>query len=379
MQKKIIALAIAGLASTAAFAQSNVTIYGRMDLGAVYRTGDSGGVDDLGGSKYDIASGVGSGSRIGFKGVEDLGNGLKAVFQTEFGIGIDQTAAGSTAATWTNRNSYVGLAGGFGTVVAGRLDGVRYGVFNTFDPFAGGTIGNFTQMTMQVDRADNAIAYISPNFSGFGLVLAYATNTAGPEHGNYAVVAVPAVPGDINNPAIPAVSAVSALGGNNGDAQLHTIMGTYDNGPLSARLDYEEVIFTGQSMSKTWVATGAVSYDFGAVKVSALIDQIKNKDLGLKQQAWLIGAKAPLGKATLKAMIGGVNDKVNDNADSLKWALGVDYALSKRTYVYANYGQIKNDDGAGRTLSWAANTGAGNSTVGGYGTAGVDFGIAHSF
>jgi len=341
MQKKIIALAIAGLASTAAFAQSNVTIYGRMDLGAAYRAGNSGGVNGID-DKYEIASGVGSGSRIGFKGVEDLGNGLKAVFQSEFGIGIDQTAAGTTNATWTNRNSYVGLAGGFGTVVAGRLDGVRYGIFNTYDPFAGGTIGNFTQMTLQVDRADNAIAYISPNYNGFGLVLAYSSNTAGPE---------------------PIA--------NDGAAQLHTIMGTYDNGPISARLDYEEVV-TGIG-PKTWVATAAGSYDFGVVKVSALIDQIKRGNL-LKEQAWLIGAKAPVGKFTLKAMVGGVNDKITDDKDSLKWALGVDYSLSKRTYVYANYGQIKNDDLAQRQLNWAA-----NSQSAGYGTVGVDFGIAHSF
>lgn len=348
MQKKIIALAIAGLASTAAFAQSNVTIYGRMDLGAAYRAGNSGGVNGID-DKYEIASGIGAGSRIGFKGVEDLGNGLKVVFQSEFGIGIDQTAAGTTSATWTNRNSYVGLAGGFGTVVAGRLDGVRYGIFNTYDPFAGGTIGNFTQITRQVDRADNAIAYISPNFSGFGLVLAYSSNIAGPE-----------AAGNTFTPPV----------GN-----LQTIMGTYDNGPLSARLDYEQVAFPGADFSKTWVATGAISYDFGVAKVSALIDQIKNKDAGLKEQAWLIGVKAPVGKFNVKAMVGGVNDKITDDADSLKWALGVDYALSKRTYVYANYGQIKNDDLAGRTIHWAANSGP----VGGYGTTGVDFGIAHSF
>src|SRR5574343_451496 len=374
MQKKIIALAIAGLASTAAFAQSNVTIYGRMDLGAAYRTGDSGGVANTEG-KYEIASGIGSGSRIGFKGVEDLGNGLKAVFQSEFGIGIDQPAgsarindangnqigqsAAGTNATWTNRNSYVGLAGGFGTVVAGRLDGVRYGIFNTYDPFAGGTIGNFTQMTIQIDRADNAIAYISPNFSGFGLVLAYSSNIAGAE------------PKD-NNAFTPGTNGV-----------LHTIMGTYDNGPLSARLDYEQGTFPGLNVSKTWVATAAASYDFGAVKVSALIDQIKNSDLGVKQQAWLIGAKAPVGKFTVKAMLGGVKDKINDDADSIKWALGVDYALSKRTYLYANYGQIKNDDFADRRITWAANAGAAGAQVtgtnAGHGTAGVDFGIAHSF
>jgi len=344
MQKKIIALAIAGLASTAAFAESNVTIYGRMDLGAAYRTGDSGGVANTEG-KYEIASGIGAGSRIGFKGVEDLGNGLKALFQTEFGIGIDQTAAGTTSATWTNRNSYVGLTGGFGTVVAGRLDGVRYGIFNTYDPFAGGTIGNFTQMTIQVDRADNAVAYISPKWSGFGLLLAYASNVAGPEST-----------------------------ANNTDSVLHTIMGTYDNGPISARLDYEEVTFPGQNTSKTWVVTAAGSYDFGAVKLSALVDQIKNEDANLKEQAWLIGARAPVGKFTVKAMVGGVKDKEVDDNDSIKWALGVDYALSKRTYVYANYGQIKNDDGATRRINWSA-----NSQTAGYGTTGLDFGIAHSF
>src|SRR5574343_110802 len=287
MQKKIIALAIAGLASTAAFAQSNVTIYGRMDLGGVYRDGNSGGVNGVEG-KYEIASGVGSGSRIGFKGVEDLGNGLKAVFQSEFGIAIDQVS-GSSTANWTNRNSYVGLTGDFGTVVAGRLDGVRYGVFNTYDPFAGGTIGNFTQMTIQVDRADNAIAYISPNFNGFGLLLAYSSNVTS------------------NEPKA-----------NDGAAQLHTIMGTYDNGPISARLDYEEIV--DGINPKTWVATLGGSYDFGTVKVSALIDQIKTGDT-FKEQAWLIGAKAPVGKFTLKAMIGGVKDKVNDDANSLKWAL----------------------------------------------------------
>jgi len=356
MQKKIIALAIAGLASTAAFAQSNVTIYGRMDFGGVYRTSDSGAVPNTEG-KYEFGSGVQLGSRIGFKGVEDLGNGLKAIFESEYGLGIDQTATGTTAATWTNRHSYVGLTGGFGTVVGGRLDGVRYGVFNAFDPFAGGTIGNFTQMTHQVDRADNAVAYISPNFGGFGVVLAYATNIAGPE-----TVA------------------------NNADSSLETIMLTYDNGPIAARLDYEQVPTPGTSGNKTWVATGAFSYDFGVVKLSALLDQIKNESpvvgspATLKEQAWLVGARAPIGKFTAKAMIGCVRDKSLNGAgvdvdknNSIKWALGTDYALSKRTNLYLDYGQIHNGANAARTITSAANI-----TVG-YGTTGFDLGIAHNF
>jgi predicted porin len=342
MQKKIIALAIAGLASTAAFAQSNVTVYGRVDLGGAYRAGDSGGVANTEG-KYEMASGMQGGSRIGFKGVEDLGNGLKAIFELEYGVKVDED---KSTGIGSNRHSYVGLTGGFGTVVAGRLDGVRYGIFGTYDPFANGTIGNFTQMTIQVDRADNAVAYISPNYSGFGLVLAYATNIAGAE-----------------------------TTANNSDASLETIMLTYDNGPISGRLDYEQVTSPGTSASRTWVATAAGSYDFGAVKLSALVDQIKNEDANLKQQAWLIGAKAPVGKFTLKAAVGGVKNKADgvSDADSIKWALGADYSLSKRTNLYANYGQIHNDDGASRTITWAANSNTG------VGTAGFDFGIAHKF
>jgi len=357
MQKKLIALAIAGLASSAAFAQSNVTIYGRADLGGMYRNGDSGAVAETEG-KYEIASGIQAGSRIGFKGVEDLGNGLKAIFEIEYGTALDQNTGGNKAATWTNRHSYVGLTGGFGTVVGGHLDGVRYGVFNAFDPFAGGTVGNFTQMTIQVDRASNAVAYISPKFAGFGAVLAYATAIDSTE------------------------SAGNGIAGTaNNDRTLNTIMGTYDNGPISARLDYEQVIPTNNP-GKTWVSTAAASYDFGVVKVSALYDIIKGSEgsgtgaYTVNQHAWLVGLKAPVGKFTLKAVGGQLLNKQvkGDQANAWKVGVGADYALSKRTSLYLDYGHIKNQDGAAIQISPAA-----NSQQTGYGTQGLDFGIAHNF
>ena len=376
MQKKIIALAIAGLASTAAFAQSNVTIYGIADMGFGVRQGNSGGVNGVK-EKNEFASGMSAGSRIGFKGVEDLGNGLKALFEVEYGISLDSTAGTSavlgnnnTAAAWNNRHSYVGLTGGFGTVVTGRLDGVRYGVFNTYDPFAGGGVGNFTQMTYQVDRANNAIAYISPNFAGFGVVLAYSTSINGQET-------------TANN------GGANGLVVNFGDQSLQTIMLTYDNGPISARLDYEQAPFPGFGFSKSQVMTGAGSYDFGVVKVSALIDQIKNSDLGLKQVSWMVGAKAPIGKFVARAMVGqvrGKDDKVDLPFDvsgttpsagggkSTKWGLGADYLLSKRTALYADYGQIHNASDANRQINWAA-----NSNGIGVGTIGFDFAMRHSF
>ena len=82
MQKKIIALAVAGLVSGVAFAQSNVTIYGVADANYYYASGDN-----L--SRTGVDSGGLNGSRIGFKGEEALGNGLKAIFTMEYGTTID--------------------------------------------------------------------------------------------------------------------------------------------------------------------------------------------------------------------------------------------------------------------------------------------------
>src|SRR5574338_490498 len=95
MQKKLIALAVAGLVAAPAFAQSNVTIYGRADYGMVIRSGTADGLDagprniDVNG-KIEFASGVQGGSRLGFKGAEDLGNGLKAIFEIEYGLRMDE-------------------------------------------------------------------------------------------------------------------------------------------------------------------------------------------------------------------------------------------------------------------------------------------------
>ena len=354
MQKKLIALAIAGLASSAAFAADNVTIYGRMDYGYLNQSGNSGAVQNVN-SKNSMASGIQAGSRIGFRGTEDLGNGLKVIFESEFGTGIDQTAAGTTAATWLNRHSYVGLTGNFGTVVGGRLDGVRYGIFNKYDAFAGGTVGNFTQMTGQVDRADNAIAYISPNFSGLTATLAYATNIAGPE-----------------------------AAGNKGDLRLNTFMVNYANGPLDLTADYETVKsvnpVAGAADLDIKVTTLGGSYDFGVVKLSALWDKhtADNRAAGAAvtdYRDWFVSAKAPIGgsKFAVKATYGRVNNKLVSSADANKFGLGLDYSLSKRTVVYADYGRIHNDANAAFQVSPAANANGNN------GVNGFDLGIAHSF
>lgn len=367
MQKKIIALALAALAGSA-FAQSNVTVYGRVDYGYMNRGGDINGVKQD--NRNEFASGIAGGSRLGFKGVEDLGNGLKAIFELEYGIGVDSNTGPATA-----RHQYVGLTGNFGTAVGGYLDGVRYGIFNKYDAFAGGTVGNFTQMTAQVDRAMNAIAYISPNFGGVTATLAYATNigTSNP----------------LNLAAQEGARNAVAGSGNDGDAGLATVMLNYANGPLDLTADWERVSFksggtgTAAVLDDVTVYTLAGSYDFGVVKVRALYDNLKAEaraggDVS-DVNSWFVSATAPLGaKAVLKATYGQTKDDlVSGDNKAKKYAIGVDYNLSKRTYVYADFGKISNGSNTFIGISPAAN--GMNSAANLYGERGFDLGIAHKF
>ena len=386
MQKKIIALALAGLASSAAFAQSNVTLYGRADYGYLIRGDQDGGSPNVK-QKNEFASGIGGGSRIGFKGSEDLGNGLKAIFEIEYGLSMDAGGAngGATNTTWWNRHSYVGLSSAtLGTLVGGRLDGVRYGIFNKYDAFAAGNIGNFTQMTSQVDRANNAIAYISPSFAGFNAVLAYSSNI-----GNSNALGIAAQEGGN--------ASVNNLGqnnkGNDGDATLMTANLNYNNGPISLAADYEIVNFNGglDSVSNATVRahddvqvyTFAGSYDFGVVKVAALYDNLKTnvnsygRGLNVGEadiDSWFISASAPFGKFLVKATYGETeNDAVADSKGT-KFGLGLDYNLSKRTKIYTGYAIISNENNAAYAVSPAA-----NSYGTGYGVQGFDLGVAHTF
>ena len=395
MQKKLIALAIAAISAAPAFAQSNVTIYGRVDYGYMSRGGDDGAVSTKG-TKTEMASGMQAGSRIGFKGSEDLGNGLKAIFEVETGITNDApgTVAGQSGLFTSNRHAYVGLSSDkWGTVVGGRLDGVRYGIYNAYDAFAGGGMGNFTQMTGQVDRADNAIAWISPKFGGgFTVVLAHSRDIGGQEvAGSQTITGV-------------APAAATAIKANTSDGLLYTINGKYANGPISLDLDYETVrpehkgalaANGGAGAGTTVVWTVAGSYDFGMVKVRALYDHHDTDAAGFAKtatvhqltdyDAWFISASVPYGNFLFKGTYGQINDDRSlaekgglgaavIQGDATKWGLGMNYNLSKRTNVYLDYGQINNDNRANYTISPAA-----NAQMAGYGTSGWNMGLAHNF
>jgi predicted porin len=381
MQKKLIALAVAAVTSGAAFAQSNVTIYGTVDMGYLYRGGNNGGVANTK-TQHALQSNSAE-SSIGFKGVEDLGNGLKALFDLQYVITPDQnTGLGNAYADvggLGKGHQYVGLTGGFGTAVAGQLDGLRYGLFAKYNPFGNYSVGNFASMTTQYDRASNAVAYISPNFGGVTVVLAFATNTQATE-------------GGLN--AAHSVGTRIANGGNNGDDRLLSIDVNYTNGPLSLDLDYETTKAVGYENGTLYVAVAGASYDFGVVKVSGLYDIIKGEQNSLiggnvagpalgglaagqeyNRRNWEIGASVPFGKAKALVSYGQVKDKTLTNADASKISLGGRYALSKRTELYADIAHIKNDSNARFTINPMGNS---DGILGG-GVNGFDIGIKHTF
>ncbi len=193
MQKKIVALAVAGL-STAAFAQTNVTIYGVADVsGQGYnqsnvKNGTSANGYN-GGNTMNIQS---NSSLIGFKGTEDLGNGLKALFQAETTLYLAGTSSGAGFGTGNlfgttgMRDSFVGLNSKYGTVLAGYLSTPFRSSLTSFDVMPGATgasqrdkqmgsmrFGSVDGLQLSSAIRATAIAYAMPTLYGFDASIAY--------------------------------------------------------------------------------------------------------------------------------------------------------------------------------------------------------------
>ncbi|BCA66101.1 porin [Fluviibacter phosphoraccumulans] len=190
MQKKLIALAVAGL-STAAFAQTNVTIYGVADVSAQGTTMNKSvapGSNPADGSAFNLKN---NSSLIGFKGTEDLGNGLKGLFQIETNVNMTGQSAGQgVAANTTNsnfgslRDTYVGASSKYGTVMGGYLSTPFRSALTSFDVMPGATgdgrienlLGGFRMSGSTVGLA-NSTGYLAANSSVRATALAYAMPT----------------------------------------------------------------------------------------------------------------------------------------------------------------------------------------------------------
>lgn len=385
MSKKLLAAAIAAaLAPAAVMAEaSNVTIYGRIDYGFMSRGGDDRGNAQAGqnGRQNAFEDGIAGGNRIGFRGNEDLGNGLKAIFEIEFGFNGDTNGVAGTF----NRHSWVGLEGAFGTVLGGRVDGARYSFVGQYDPFKNRTVANagslfgVTSGLGQAGRADNAVVYITPELApGLKFLGAYTTSLLTEE--------------GVNSLAAP----FNGDGSENksGNTPLYAVAALYNNGPLSVTLDYENLqvkksaLAGGGDLEFDLYVAGA-SYDFGVAKLSAYYEKTQGDDALSKTisdgDGWLIGLSAPVtSNITLKASYVKANDDRAAQRDCSKWGFGGEYAFSKRTMAYATYAKLDNDRNATCAISKTAAGAGGTATAtgnngAGYGDSGFNVGIAHTF
>lgn len=336
MQKKIIALAVAALASSAAFAQSNVTVYGTVDLGQAWVKSNSDAAGNAG--QKNVGRLDNNSSNIGFRGTEDLGNGLKALFQFEAGINTDNGGG------WgAGRDSYIGLTGGFGTVVAGNLTHPlrAMGAKVELTPGAAG-FGTAASITGAIgatktgadDRAANALAYVSPKFGGFTATVAY-------------------VNGERNNS-----NAVAT----EGEVRQWQVAGQYEDGPLYVGAGYHRVDngspagVVGDKESDAAVWRLAAVYNFPTnTKLTALYDNTKAETnvAGnyVKRAAYSLGVMQSFGQAAVGlewAKSNKIKTQAGTVADSSAnlWTLVGTYSLSKRTTAHARYSKLSNGNGA---------------------------------
>ncbi|MBR0566776.1 porin [Azoarcus sp. L1K30] len=322
MQKKLIALAVAGLMAAPVFAQSNVTIYGRVDTGVVnYGGGDAD-------SKTEMPSYFQAPSRLGIKGSEDLGNGLKVGFDFQTRLNFDNNTQLTQASSGSRRDAFLYLAGNFGTVAAGRLTTPQDSILGKVDPFGSSAVTGYgltwtngaSTAGNDITRLDNTVAYITPSYSGLVTTVAYSNGATGNE-------------------------------GPDNQRTVFAIAPTYTNGPVFVGLNYHRAdVRDGSALDganeQVWDLAG--TYDFGVAKLHAAYGQDKTEVSGTtvsKVKQWFIGATAPVSAAGMVQVVyGQQKDSEVDNSTTKRWALGYQHSLSKRTTAYAQYGNISYDD-----------------------------------
>lgn len=360
MKKTLLAAALlAGFAGVAQ-AETSVTLYGIIDTGIGYNkisgAKDSNPYGIQNGSKVGMINGVQNGSRWGLRGSEDLGDGLRAVFQLESGFDSGNGKSGQSPRLF-GRQATIGLASdSWGQLDFGRQTNIASKYFGSIDPFGAGfgqaNIGTaFSAANTQ--RYDNMVMYQTPSFSGFQFGLGYSFNA------------------DDNK--------TSETGFRTADNTRAITTGLrYVNGPLNVAFSYDQLNRSNagktddtDTTARQYILGG--SYDFEVVKLALAVSRTQNgwfagpgvngnsvlskvasdeftntfrKDF--KANSYLVGLSAPIGGAS---NVFGSWQMVDPKGDYAKdrdlkkmhvFSLGYTYDLSKRTNLYAYGSYSKN-------------------------------------
>lgn len=337
MKKSLIALAALGAFAGAASAQSSVTIYGFIDqaLSKPIGTEDKQVVD---GAQF------GGGSRLGFRGVEDLGGGYKATFGIEHRLGADTgkdwttvnndgTAAKAADDRFWQGYSTVGLVTPFGAVNLGRQYTPAFLMIqNQIDPFGGETVAQGRDTGMRFGnitkaRVSDSVRYdLSVGGFNLGASIAEAAPNAA------------ATDTDLKKPL--------------------SIAANYAAGPFWVGVGYEN---PSDGEDKAWNIGGR--YNFGFL-TAALGYGRGTTAAGQDYTGWLLGATVPVGAVDIKAMY--ATNKGDTAGTTRKFGIGAHYNFSKRTKVYVDYGKVSGDLSAIGTAVDAN-------------PSGYDLGLKHSF
>lgn len=365
MKKTLLAMALSAAVAPAAFAQTNVTLYGIVDAGVEYARVSSGaaapGISGAEGSAIRVSPGIQSGNRWGLRGTEDLGGGMRAIFTLEAGFNIDDgafTTNGGGGSAGFGRRSFVGLEGGFGQVFLGRDYTPGFWVALNSDRMQFGMYGNAATLTQIVPtnntRTGSALFYVSPKFGGLTIRAALGAgqesfgNDAGPNYrgqslGRFAGVAAEYAQGPLyvgaafqtQRVARPTLTSLS----NDDDSRFWIVGASYNFGAFG--------INAGFSRNDPAGATAGVPAGVATAETTG----------------YWVGAGVKLGAGDLLAQVGRVRADLAAGQDPRAnvWGVAYTHPLSRRTNAYVAYGTVRNN-GAGTfgldTASYAVGSGA---------------------
>ena len=342
MNKKLIALGMmAFVGAPAAAAQSNVAVYGIVDAYIGYaKAGDN--------KRLGVDSGGLYGSRLGFRGTEDLGNGLKAVFTLEYSITVDENESVG-GGPLRARQQFVGLQGGFGQITLGRQYAPGYAIAR-YDAAGGVPFGPQSLMSgagatitpASPARWNNSVSYRAPKFGNLS------------------------------------TTAIYSLGEKNQDQNRRAgdrwaVAGDYANGPLAVGLIYHHGrdVASGDADQKEW-ALGA-SYNFGIVSLFGTYQTVKTSGT---DKIWHVGGQVPVGPAGSYVFVAyGELDADADEKSASAGVLGYRHALSKRTSLYVAYNTVDNESRQNRPNMMPSRV----TTELGASVSGAFLGVSHTF
>ncbi len=302
---RLVALAAAMAGATTAFAQSSVTIYGRLDV-AAERLSISGS-----GPSRSASLLSNDGSRFGLRASEDLGGGSSAIFNIEQGFAPDTGAATQGGLAW-GRTAWVGLADArFGELRLGRnyipMDDEDW----QFDPFAAAGLGAHWTLQPYAGRVNNSVKYLSPKVGAF-----------------------------------TAEAMVAASEGVAGGKQVG-LAGLYLTGALDGKLAYTKVknaVPAGDRQE--WLL--AASYRFGAPRLSVMHYIRKDDGAAARLTSTVYGGNYTIGNGDVRLSY----TNLKQGAESTRrFALGYWQNLSKRTSLYTAYARQTNSAGRNTTLN----------------------------